>query len=151
MDELTAAIAGLQPDLYAGMVGFFWIVSSRTGQDAILGEMVNLTEGELYGPSVVHPGGHYKFWTRMQKRGLPWLRAKGLSAALARTEYEDWPRGRVSFSLENQRYMLFTDPRLRTPFRIAMIRKTFRLPEMSFDMRSDGHYQPVKATRLERW
>lgn len=151
MEELSTIIAELPSNLREGMVGFFWIVNDRMGQDAILAEMLNLSRGEVYGPSVVHPGGHYNFWAMMRKLGPSWLRARGLSSSLVTTEYEDWPRGRVSFSLETRRYMLFADPRLRTPPRISMIRNMFRLPDGRFDIRSDGHYQPTKVSRLERW
>lgn len=151
MDELSAIVSDLPNNLRAAKVGFFWVVNDRMGQDAILAEMVDLSQGEVYGPSVVHPGGHYKFWTKMKRLGSSWLRAKGLSSSLVATEYEEWPRGRVSFSLETRRFMLFADPRLRTASRIAMIQDAFGLPEGSFEIRSDGHYQPIRVGQLKSW
>ena len=148
---MNSVLGDLPPEVAVARIGFFWIVDDAAGLDVILAEAIAIGQGEVYGPSVVHPGGHFHFWSKMQKGGPAWLRARGLSAALLATEYEEWPRGRVSLSLESKRLMLLIDPRLRTQMRIAMIQREFGLPDGHLDLRSDGHYRPVKLGRSERW
>jgi hypothetical protein len=143
-NEVAAIVAGLQPPLADGKVGFFWVVSDRSGRDKLLAESLALVEAEPYGDAITHPGGHYDFWEAMKARGPACLRARNLSGALLRTEYEDWPRGRVVFHTDKLRFALMLDHRLRTPSRMAMIQKEFRLPDGHYDVSSDGHYRPIR-------
>jgi len=106
-------------------------------------------DAELYGDALTHPGGHYDFWEAMMARGVAWLRARNLSVALLRTEYEDWPRGRVVFHWDKLRFSLLADRRLHTASRLSMIQKEFRLPDGQFDVKSDGHYRSVNARTIK--
>ena len=142
-NEVKAIVASLPPPLADGKVGFFWVVSDRSGRDKLLAESLELVEAEPYGNALTHPGGHYDFWEAMKARGPAWLRARNLSAALLRTEYEDWPRGRIVFHVDRLRFALMADRRLHTPTRIALIREEFRLPDGHFDISGDGHYRPA--------
>src|SRR5262245_40618640 len=136
-NKVAAIVASLQPPLADGKVGFFWVVSDRSGRDKLLAESLELSEAEPYGGALTHPGGHYDFWEAMQARGPAWLRARNLSVALLRTEYEDWPRGRVVFHLDKLRFSLLVDRRLRIASRLSMIQKEFRLPDSHFDIGTD--------------
>ncbi|MBZ9815759.1 hypothetical protein [Mesorhizobium sp. CA7] len=151
MTKIEGIMNGVVPGAAGGKIGFFWVVRGQAGTAAILAQAIDLAEGEIYGPSIVHPGGHFDFWSTMQSLGPKWLSVQKLSVELLSTEYEDWPRGRVSFSLESNRFILFVDPRLRNSSQIAMIRKRFCVPENLFDVRSDSHYQPVRSKLLEQW
>jgi hypothetical protein len=147
LEEHVPLSDGLTAPIRDGKVGFFWVVPDRSGEDTVLGEALDLMKAEHYGESLTHPEGHYDFWEAMQIKGPAFLRAGGLSAALLATEYEDWPRGRVVFSLKTQRFTLLADRRLRTLARISAIRTFFNLPDGTFDIRSDGHYVPVQTSR----
>ncbi|RWD29375.1 MAG: hypothetical protein EOS34_28020 [Mesorhizobium sp.] len=125
-----------------GKVGFFWIVSDRLGRDAILGEAIEVANAETYGDFLTHPGGHYDFWEQMKLRGPAWLRPRNLSALLLSTEYEDWPRGRVVFSLVTKHPTIFADRRILTqPSRLQKVCMMFQIVESHFDRRTDTHYR----------
>ncbi|TPI59857.1 hypothetical protein FJ420_21330 [Mesorhizobium sp. B3-1-3] len=141
---MNSILANLPPEVTTAKIGLFWIVDDRSGRDTCLAEAIDISKGEVYGPSIVSPRGHYTFWSEMQRRGPGWLRSRGLSAALLATEYEDWPRGRVSYSIDAERLILMADRRLHTPSRIALIKQAFALRDGYFDVRSDSHYQPMR-------
>ena len=124
-----------------GEVGFFWIVDGRSGGDAVLKESCPLAEAERYGPSLTHPGAHSDFWDRLARRSPQWLRERDLSPSVLSTEYDDWPRGRVTYSVETGRFSLFADRRLMRPDRISKIASSFSLADGSYDVRSDPHYR----------
>ncbi|RUV98960.1 MULTISPECIES: hypothetical protein [unclassified Mesorhizobium] len=128
-----------------GKVGFFWIVPNRPGEDAILGDGIELTNAETYGEALTHPGGHYEFWENMKARGPAWLRARNVSGALLSTEYEDWPRGRVNFFPKTNRFLLLADPRIMTTSRIDLVRAMFELGDLDVDIDRDGHYRPAPS------
>lgn len=128
-------------------MGYFWIVADRAGRDAILGEALDLADAETYGELLTHPGGHYDYWEKMKRRGAAWLRARNLSAVLLSTEYEDWPRGRVVYWPSQDRFIAYTDPRIQTPSRIALIREMFQLS--GIDLSGDSHYRPPPASIIE--
>ncbi|RWI92132.1 hypothetical protein [Mesorhizobium sp.] len=128
-----------------GKVGFFWIVPNRLGQDAILGDTLELSDAQSYGDALTHPGGHYDFWEAMRARGPAWLRARKLSGTLLSSEYEDWPRGRVNFFPKTNRFLLLADQRIMMRSRIGMVRFMFELGEHEVDIDRDGHYRPVPS------
>ncbi|ESZ56656.1 hypothetical protein X727_32845 [Mesorhizobium sp. L103C119B0] len=123
-------------------MGFFWIVVDRNGLDAILADTIGLADAEHYGELLTHPGGHYDYWEAMKKRGPIWLRARNLSTLLLQTEYEVWPRGRVVYSLNETRAIVYADPRIRTKRRIELVRAAFQTPHADLVIRKDSHYRP---------
>ena len=145
--DVKAIVVSLPPTLVDGKVGFFWVVSDRAGRDKLLADSLELQDAELYGSALTHPGGHHDFWEAMRARGPAWLHARDLSAALLRTEYEDWPRGRIVFHVDRLRFALMADWRLQTPTRLALIREEFRLPAGDYDISGDEHYRRGKFGR----
>jgi hypothetical protein len=60
--------------------------------------------------------------------------------ALARSyEYEDWPRGRITFDRGRDRFILYADRKLLTPAMIARIKAQFLLPEERAEVQTDLH------------
>lgn len=114
----------------------------RNGRDAILADAIRLADAEHYGKVLTHPGGHYDYWEAMKQRGPAWLRGRNLSTLLLQTEYEDWPRGRVVYSIKDTRSIAYADPRVRTKVRIELVRAAFQIPDADFVMRKDSHYRP---------
>ncbi|TIP23203.1 MAG: hypothetical protein E5X67_34395 [Mesorhizobium sp.] len=141
--EPTNADNDTPKNLPAGKVGFFWIVPDRLGQDAIFGDCIELATAEVYGEALTHPGGHYDFWNDMKARGPAWLRARNLSGGLLATEYEDWPRGRLVFYAAQNGFTLYSDRRILTPLRLALVRSMFQVSEHRVDLKSDSHYVPA--------
>ncbi|ESX51845.1 hypothetical protein X760_31320 [Mesorhizobium sp. LSHC422A00] len=123
-------------------MGFFWIVVDRIGHDAILADAIGLADAEQYGEVLTHPGGHYDYWETMKQRGPTWLRARNVSASLLQTDYEDWPRGRVVYSIRDNRPIVYADPRVKTKSRIELVRAAFQIPDADHVIRKDSHYRP---------
>jgi hypothetical protein len=75
----------------------------------------------------------------------------GLDLLIAVDEYEEWPRGRIVYSLPDDRFVLYADAQiLRRPDLLATIRERFGLPADRTQMtqeRRDTHY--VSTRRLE--
>lgn len=114
---------------------------NRDGRDALLCNAIELSDAEHYGEVLTHPGGHYEYWEAMKQRGPAWLRARNLSAELLRTEYEDWPRGRVVYHVKKAKFITYADPRVRTGARIALVRTAFRMADIKLVVREDSHYR----------
>jgi hypothetical protein len=51
--------------------------------------------------------GHYEVWGQWQNGSRP-VRA-GFAPLVAASEYEEWPRGRVVYDPDNQRFILYAD------------------------------------------
>lgn len=123
-----------------GKVGFFWIVPGRDGKDAFLGEAINLNQAELYGDALTHPKGHYEFWEDMRERGPAFLRGRGVSGSILADQYEDWPRGRVTYQLAPKRFDIFAHHSVLWPSRSAIVYRAFELSQGLVRARSDSHY-----------
>ena len=137
------ATTNSQEASHRGKVGFFWIVPDRLGQDAIIGEAIDLAKAETYGEALTHPLGHYDYWNLLKARGPAWLRVRNLSGRLLATEYEDWPRGRLVFFPAQNSFTLLADRRILRPSRLMMVWAMFKVAEHRVDLRRDGHYVPI--------
>lgn len=126
--------------LSEGKVGFFWLVPSRLGGDQALGDALSLKKAERYGEALTHPTGHYEFWQEMQKRGPAWLRARNVSGSILANEYEDWPRGRVTYQVDSQRYNVLAHPSIFRPSRLVLVIEMFNLQRQSVALATDLHY-----------
>jgi hypothetical protein len=123
-----------------GRVGFFWIVPGRDGNDALLGEAIELGKAELYGDALTHSIGHYEFWETMKERGPAFLRGRGVSGSILADEYEDWPRGRVTYQLAPKRFDIFAHHSILWQSRLKLVYRAFELTEALTRPRSDSHY-----------
>lgn len=72
---------------------------------------------------------------------MPALRAAGLPAAIAVSEYDEWPRGRVVYEVSARRFMLYADRRLHGWEIIKLLRTTFGLQDATVAVRADPHYR----------
>ena len=73
------------------LVGIFWVVSGKLVIDS-----TPLGEAEPYGEHLTHPRSHYEVWEQWRLGG----RVPGES------EYEEFPRGRVTYNTKTQRFTL---------------------------------------------
>lgn len=119
-------------------VGIFWGV----GPDLVLvTASTPLDQAEPYGNCLTHPGGHLETWEAWRALGPAGLARRGLPAAIARHEYEHFPRGRVVFHRLARRFTAYADRRLLGPGCRARILAAFRLPPARTAFATDAHYR----------
>ena len=70
-----------------------------------------------------------------------WPRIPGETGREVIGEYEDYPRGRVNWREEDQRFLLLLDPTLRRPSWVARVMARFALPVASTLVMTDPHYR----------
>lgn len=75
--------------------------------------------------------GHVDLWSGVRRRAG--RRVVG--------EYEDYPRGRVNWRDEDQRFLLLLDPVLHNPRWIARVADLFSLPMDVTIVMTDPHYR----------
>ena len=75
-------------------VGIVWLVDGKLVIDNTL-----LAKAEDYGAFKVHPGDHCSVWEKFQRGG----------AVPADMEYEECPRGRVTYDTKARRFRLLAD------------------------------------------
>jgi hypothetical protein len=122
-------------------VGIFWAIQDQGSAARIVDHRCSLKEAEPYGTMLTCPHGHYEVWEQ-------WRKAGG-RAAIAASEYEEWPRGRIVYDREGERFILYADAQiLRDPALITAIHQKFGLPMERTDPKRDNHYQSTR--RLSR-
>jgi hypothetical protein len=128
-------------------VGIFWAVQEQ-GAPAILFEhRCSLNEAEPYGSMLTCAHGHYDVWEQWRKNIA--TRSAGVTSPIAMSEYEEWPRGRIVYDTESERFVLYADAQiLRRPVLIAAIHEKFGLPTDRTDAKPDNHYRSTR--QLER-
>lgn len=117
-------------------VGIFWRVDG-----IVVVDRSTLDTAEPYGDCLTHAAGHYERWLEWQLLGAPSLLALGYPVAIATTEYDDWPRGRVVYEVVPRRFVLYADRRLQKPVIIATLKEAFGLSDAAVVIRSDAHYR----------
>src|SRR5271169_521768 len=97
-----------RPDFSNSFVGIFWAIQEQGSAATIVDHRCSLKEAEPYGTMLTCPHGHYDVWEQ-------WRKAGG-QAAIAASEYEEWPRGRIVYDSEKQRFVLYAEEQiLRRP------------------------------------
>lgn len=128
-------------DFPNSFVGIFWAIQEQGEAASIVDHRCSLKEAEAYGTMLTCPHGHYEVWEQ-------WRKAGG-RAAIAESEYEGWPRGRIVYDTESDRFILYADAQiLRDRTLMAEIHEKFRLPIDRTDAKWDNHYQ--RTRRLSR-
>lgn len=122
--------------LTAPAVGIFWRVAG-----VLVVDRSTLAEAEPYGECLTHAAGHYERWEQWQALGATRLVALGYPAAIASTEYDAWPRGRVVYESPVERFVLYADRRLQTQSVINALKVGLGLVEAKVVVMSDTHYQ----------
>ena len=128
------------------LIGIFWMISTSEGV-RLLAASCLLDKAEPYGDCLTFGPGHYEIW-----RG--WRQSRELDAAARAVvrahEYEDWPRGRIVFNREQNRFILYADRKLRRPETIEAIQQRFQLPADRTAVEADFHYQSKETPNLLR-
>jgi hypothetical protein len=120
----------------APAVGIFW----RVG-DVLVIDRSTLDEAEPYGDCITHAAGHYERWEEWQALGASGLLAKGYPAAIASTEYDEWPRGRIVHEVPSRRFVIYADRRLQSREIAGAVKSAFGLDGAETVVKSDSHYR----------
>jgi|SRR5579872_1742031 hypothetical protein len=107
-------------------LGIFWLVNGQ-----LLHDSVPLSESEPRGDYRDYPGSHIDKWAE-------WLR---IGKAPAESEYDEFPRGRITHDARDKHFNLFADRNiLRRKELIDAIKKEFHLPKQT-SVGTDPHYK----------
>ena len=117
-------------------VGIFWRVDAF-----VVIDRSTLDTAEPYGDCLTHAAGHYERWLEWRMLGAPRSIALGHPGAIATTEYDEWPRGRIVYEIVPRRFVLYADRRLQKPEIIAALKRAFGLGDAAVVVRSDPHYR----------
>jgi hypothetical protein len=132
---------GSRPGLSNAFVGLFWAIQDQGSPATLLDHRCSLKEAAPYGTMLTCPHGHYEVWEQ-------WREARGRAAIVA-FEYEEWPRGRIVYSTEHERFILYADTQiLRDPALMTAIYARFGLSIERTDPKRDNHYRSTR--RLKR-
>ena len=131
-----------------GEVGLFWLLPHPSIGVAVLAHAIALTEAEAYGDCLTDPLSHYDAW-EATKRGRSALAPldEAARALIARSEYEDWPRGRVVYDGAAQSFIVYADRQIFP--HAALVRAHFSLPPDA-PFRTDPHYRNSKRLPREQ-
>lgn len=121
-------------------VGLFWFVPDTDGKARLLPCLVHINDAVDYGDHLIAEIGHAEFWQDLNAEGAAGLENMGLPTAPAFFEYEDYPRGRVSFHRPTRRFLILADRKLHTPRYIDEIVRTFGIDPDRNDVVADEHY-----------
>jgi len=107
-------------------LGIFWLIDGK-----LIIDSSPLSEAERYGDCMTYPGGHVHVWAKFECSGrVP----QG-------SQYEEYPRGRVTFDTKNESFMILADQCiLIRKDMIAQIKKALHLPK-KVQLDTDSHYR----------
>lgn len=112
-------------------VGIFWVVGRR-----LLFDSTPVDDAELYGDCKNHPRGHIDRWRQMQMIGV----------VPFDVEYEEPPRGRVSYNVKKGQFLLLADRCiLAKRILVKKIMQELRLPPETTACDTDPHYRCYKC------
>jgi hypothetical protein len=112
-------------------VGIFFLVG-----DELLIDSVPLSQAEEYADHLIHSRGHTDYWDDL------------LASGQVAGEYDEYPRGRVSYSTRDERYTLLADQHiLKREDVVQQILDRMQLPPDTI-RGGDAHYR-VTGARLK--
>lgn len=127
-------------EMNVGKVGIFWFVQWK-GRIRLLSSSSSILDGELYGDMITYANGHYTTWNRWRKSIDSPLK-RGITNAF---EYEEWPRGRISYDKKAQKYLLLCDKKIISDQFIEQILKEFSISIDDALIGDDPHYISVES------
>lgn len=118
-----------------GMVGIIFMY----GRELLL-EKTPVDDAEDYGSSKTHPNGHQNLWDALQRSGKIPLDV----------EYDEVPRGRVTYDGQDQRFRIFLDRCIRKQSNtVDQIIAAFGLDGLGsrISVEGDSHYRCPACTQ----
>jgi hypothetical protein len=122
-------------------VGIFWGIEALGKVRVPAIDRTALAMAEPYGEALTHPRGHYEVWEAWKRLGAAGLTRRGLPSAIAYSEYDEHPRGRIVYHTTRETFTVYADKRLQTAAFLTSIIAAFFLPIARTTIRSDGHYR----------
>ena len=108
-------------------IGLFWLVNGKLVIDG-----TPLSEAEEYRDHVTHPRSHLEVWTLFQRN----------HTVPNDLEYEESPRGRVTYNAKTQRFTLLADKCIFQDKNVVRkIISEMNLPSKDTDTGTDTHYR----------
>jgi len=108
-------------------VGIFWFADGK-----LITDHTPVSEAEDYSDCKTHARSHSDVWTKFQQSGT----------APCDVEYDEPPRGRVTYNKKSQRFSLFADRCiLRDKNVVRGIMSAMNLPIKTTDKGTDPHYR----------
>ena len=120
-------------------VGIFWGLHSDEGL-RLLFDQTPLRFAEAYGSCLTHLAGHYDVWERWRSEPID-AAAPDVSAIVRRHEYDEVPRGRVVYQVEERVFWIYADRTLIDPVVTDEIKALFGLRGLACLLRIDPHYR----------
>jgi hypothetical protein len=112
------------------MVGIFWVVDGKLILDAS-----PLGEAEPYGECLGHPRSHIDQWEVLRSNGQVY----------PDSEYDEFPRGRVTYNVKQRKFHLLLDICIRrNALIVSSITEAMYLPKDTI-IDSDQHYRCPKC------
>ncbi len=96
-------------------------------------DAVPANQGEAYGEAIQH-GGHYEFWERLSPSNLTERKFKS-------TVYDAYPRGRVVYFPDNEKYCIYHDQCLELNEELIVVAEQFGLQDVDIELANDEHYK----------
>ncbi|MGD9637527.1 MAG: hypothetical protein AB7U85_00535 [Alphaproteobacteria bacterium] len=110
-------------------VGIFWFKSLELICDKTL-----LDNAVSYGVFLIHDKGHVDFWEEMELK-------TGFSSVFHDFEYDEVPRGRVSYHVPEKRFYIYADRKLLKKSIMQKIINEFGLLRQNYIIKTDSHYR----------
>jgi hypothetical protein len=98
-----------------------------------------LSDAGGYGHFKIHEADHYAYWDKLQAAG-----------AVPASEYDDFPRGRVSYDTRTRKFSLFLDKCIIKKDFVQRIMKWMNLPKVNTKVETDPHYRCPVCLRGKR-
>ena len=112
-------------------LGLFWFIAKDRGPSRFASLSRPFSEVSEIGGFKTLDEGHVDVWPRLQR----------LDQNLVPYKYEYFPRGRVNWRKDDDRWLLVLDPKLnRGPF-ISCIVNAWKIPQNQLLVLSDAHYR----------
>jgi len=116
-------------------VGIIYLVGAK-----LLIDSTPLTNAGRYGDSATHERGHISYWAELVRGGK-----------VPNVEYEEFPRGRVSYNMKTLKFTLLADKCILSKKNIVRnILLQMNLPVRGTKVNTDSHYRCFRCLKHRR-
>jgi hypothetical protein len=115
-------------------VGIVFLVA-----DHLFIDSTPLSKAGGYGAFKIHEADHCAYWDKLQA-----------AHAVPAGEYDDFPRGRVSYDTRSRKFSLFLDKCIIKKDFVQRIMKWMNLPKANTTVETDPHYRCPVCLRSKR-
>jgi hypothetical protein len=112
-------------------IGLFWGLPGAGSRPRLVGLSRRVSEVSEIGGFRTLEEGHVDIWPRITRR---WPNLRGVP-------YEYFPRGRVNWRADDDRFLLLLDRKLTTEEFISILVSRWHLPRARLIVLSDPHYR----------